>query len=422
MKRKLLKSETILWKWGSISLNIVMAAIIDAIISKEDLHIALDKIQSCHPLLQVRIELDEKNQPWFTSNDVADVPLILQEKATPGDWLQVAREEITLDFNWKQGPLIRLILLQGTTTSELVVNCHHCISDGLAVSYLIRDLLTQLGQPTITLPRFTNPPLLDHSLPDHIPCNFFLKTAISLVNLALSWLKKPEAVDNTGKEPCGLITWQLSRTQTKTLIRKCRKEGVSIHSVLSTAFQAAQFEIQGTKKHFTKIYTPVSVRNRLSKNIGEVFGFYTSETYIPLPYHPENNFWQTARSFQAQIKKYTTDQKTLGLIKLFNTASLQTLAPLMLSAIKKPKIRFGYMISNLGKLDFPEQYGVYQLKAIYGPMVYINCAEKAIGVTTVSGRMTFSLTYLHSVINSETIEKIHENSVKWLEQVISIKS
>jgi NRPS condensation-like uncharacterized protein len=422
LKRKLLKSETILWKWGCISLNIVMAAVINGVIPKKDLQTALRKLESRHPLLKVRIEMDEENQPWFTSENVAAPPVFLHKKSSPGDWVQIAREEIAVDFNWQQGPLVRLVLLQGATTSEIVINCHHCISDGLAVSYLMHDVLTQLGLPEADLPEAADPPYLDHSLPEHISCNFFLQTTIKLLNLATGWRKKPQPVKTIKKEPCGLITWQLNRTQTQELILRCRQEGVSVHSGLSTAFQAAQFDVQEPKKYFTKIYTPVSVRNRLAKNIGKTFGFYSSETYIPQPYHPGNSFWDTARSFQNRIKKYTTDQKTLGLIQLFTAASLQTLAPLMLLAVKKPKIRFGYMISNLGKLDFPEHYGPYQLKTMYGPMVYINCAEKAVGITTAAGRMTFSLTYLHSAISSETVEKIRENSVKWLERAISIKS
>ncbi len=408
--------EGLLWKWGSISLNVVMAAVVDGTVTREELQKALERLQERHALLKVRIELDAGNRPWFTSDDVPEIEIRHCSDAAPGDWLKMAHEELTVSHNWKQGPLVRLVLLTGTETTELVVNCHHCIADGLSVAYFIRDLLDSLDDSPARFPQVSTPPLLEDSLPQKIILNPAVCAAVAIANFFFGRSKLRAPLNDLGKDPCAIVSWQLNHTQTDGFVRRCRREGVSVHSALTTAFQEAQYQVQGEKKHFSVIYTPASIRNRLTRQVGKAFGLYFSEVYIRQKYLPERGFWQMARVFHGQIQKATTDQKLLAVNKLIEKVTPSLLVMLMIKQVKNPKIRFGYMVSNLGRLDFGAEPGHHRVKAVYGPIVYVNCAEKAVGVATVAGRMYFTLTWLTSILDPDIVEKIKKRTVRILLQ------
>jgi len=59
------------------------------------------------------------------------------------------------------------------------------------------------------------------------------------------------------------------------------------------------------------------------------------------------------------------------------------------------KFPHDFMVSNLGNLDFPSQFGQLQLEAVYGPALVSPIKENygVITVATVGGRMFFTLTY-----------------------------
>ncbi len=290
------------------------------------------------------------------------------------------------------------------------------------MAYFIQDLLTALNDLDIRPEALKPAPLLQHSIPEKIRLNPAVSVAVSIANSIFGRSKLRAPVQDLGKDPCAVISWKLNRIQTETLINRCRKEEVSVHSALSTAFQAAQYEVQGEKKYFATIYTPANIRNRLTKQVGKTFGLYFSEVYIKQKYCPKQDFWKMARVFHRQIQKSTTDQKLLVINKLIEKVGLSLLIPLMVKQVKNPKIRFGYMISNLGKLDVNADPGPHCIREFYGPMVYVNCAEKSIGVTTIDGKMHFTLTWLTSVLDENIVRTIKKHVVQNLDNATANNS
>jgi NRPS condensation-like uncharacterized protein len=69
-------------------------------------------------------------------------------------------------------------------------------------------------------------------------------------------------------------------------------------------------------------------------------------------------------------------------------------------------MKFGFAITNLGRLDFPRFYGDLELERFLifpptGPTI-----ETTIFAVTVSGKLTIVLSYVEEVIGSEIMVKL----------------
>ena len=118
-------------------------------VSEADLRGAINKVRQQHPLLGVRIYMDEKSEPWYTNENVPENPLKVVQRTSVKDWNRELLNDYKIRFKLSTGPLARFILLQSSEISEILIVCHHVISDG--TSYLMelrRDLLLYVGNPT----------------------------------------------------------------------------------------------------------------------------------------------------------------------------------------------------------------------------------------------------------------------------------
>ena len=147
--------------------------------------------------------------------------------------------------------------------------------------------------------------------------------------------------------------------------------------------------------------------------MGDAFGFYASSMSLPLARIPDKSFWKIAR--QAHKKIHTELAKTdifrmllaehlppslLDSLYFSKYGSLKNkLALKMLQRMKWDKVSYGYSITNVGRVNIPENYGKYILEAVYGPFLYSDVNEKVVGVITISGKLTFSFSNVYSCDN-----------------------
>jgi hypothetical protein len=138
--------ERMMWMGGQHKpINFGMAARIGGTITADALAVALEKCTRRHPLSSVRVIVDDDGAPHFTGEDVARVPVLHLNECV--DWPSVAARELIQLFDWQAGPFIRLVWLEGTGESILLLICDHMIADGLSAAFFLRDLLTYLGDP-----------------------------------------------------------------------------------------------------------------------------------------------------------------------------------------------------------------------------------------------------------------------------------
>jgi hypothetical protein len=71
-------------------------------------------------------------------------------------------------------------------------------------------------------------------------------------------------------------------------------------------------------------------------------------------------------------------------------------------------------ISNLGRLDFPTQYGSLQVDALFGPILGGDPEDVVLGVLTFGGKMHLSLSFADLKMNVPQAEKIIEAAMQCL--------
>lgn len=178
LKRKLINVERVLWKRGYISLNVIMVAKIKGSFSTEQLNDALLKVSRKYPLLRIKIKLEDNDDAFFVSEDVPEFSIRTVSSKKGDDWLQEAKEELLSTIPWEKGPLIRFVLVQSPDINDLIINCYHCICDGLSIAFLLRDLLFSLANPDEKVDLISETPIYDELLPSSVSGNSFTKLGI----------------------------------------------------------------------------------------------------------------------------------------------------------------------------------------------------------------------------------------------------
>jgi Condensation domain len=78
--------------------------------------------------------------PKFVETD-AEIPIRQVARAAEQQWQQKVTDELSRSLDWQTMPLLRVVLLQSETESELIIVCHHTIADEPSATYLMRDTI-----------------------------------------------------------------------------------------------------------------------------------------------------------------------------------------------------------------------------------------------------------------------------------------
>ena len=116
-------------------------------ITEEALRNAVDKMLVTYPLLGTRIEWNDDSIHWSTTEGAAEVPVKVYDRESDESWIDVLNLEHSIPLRLTKGPLTRFLLVKGTEKSELIVFCHHGISDGRSLQYALREVLFHLKDP-----------------------------------------------------------------------------------------------------------------------------------------------------------------------------------------------------------------------------------------------------------------------------------
>ena len=171
-----------------LPLNVIMVARIRGTLNHASVTSALEKLRLRHPLLAVRVEIDDDGAGSLVSDSVPTVSIHLEPRHDEQQWISRVADEIRTAFPMETGPLIRGVLIQSADVSELILCAHHAICDGMSLVYLIRDILEQVTRPSDEIEPLL-PPIVSHDTVSTPPSTGFVARAIiSLINRA--WRKK----------------------------------------------------------------------------------------------------------------------------------------------------------------------------------------------------------------------------------------
>ena len=423
MNRELGASEQLLWLLAQTKpINVVLCATITGSLSIKQLNVALVEVQHRHPLLGVKISSDRSQQPRFMSDNLRSIPLRVIERQGEEHWCQEVEAELLRPFSSSEDPLIRALLLHSPDVSELIVTFDHCIGDGLSGAYLIRDILNLASQPNIVQQRLPEPRSCEELIP--VSAGLFNTDAVDEDLQSLKTAKfNLEALQNRTsdkeiREQPGLLHWCLSPEDTAKLVSCCRQEQTSVHGALCASFllSIAQ-EASLADGVVLKCMSPLSLRNHLIPPIGEDFGaYYTRE----LTYHniqPGRDFWEVAREAKHQLNQILTDGKIYAAVLKVSAFLSSKPDAITLRQYTNELIGSELTVTNLGRLNIPEQFGLLQLRQLH--LTVAGIAPIIVGVVTLEGKMFVTLRYLKTAIPSATAVRINRGAMQRLREAVS---
>jgi NRPS condensation-like uncharacterized protein len=439
---------------------VTMVARIKGHVTEEMLRHAVRKVQQRHFLIRVRIKDGQDHAQWFVADDVQEIPIETIPRQSENDWIEIHAEGLKIPFDFETHPAIRFILVQSSDISELIILCHHMICDGMSLAYLARDLMVYLGDPAREVEVLPPTPVIDlDNLPDDVSQSGLAKFFIKRMNQ--KWAEECVFFDQEDYKILTKAYWdnyhhkffsiELSEAETSALVKQCRKEAVTVNSALTTAFSGAQSFVEGEKPYHAKIVVAASLRERLPHSPSEAIGMYAGGVELKFKYNHKKNFWENARAFHQKIQpKYTNKQlfsnilnwlyldptlfeamnfKKLGGLVPSDSARYEKLsafskkADVVLSILQRDHLEslqtkhWGTAVTNLGRLDFPQEYGDLKLERLMmqpGGGIPLANANLVLGAVTCAGKLSLVLEYAEEAIDTATMRKIRDKALEYL--------
>ena len=178
---------------------------------------------------------------------------------------------------------------------------------------------------------------------------------------------------------------------------------------------------------------------------------YAGGVELRFRYSHRRRFWENARKFHGMIQSKFTNKhlfseilnwlyldptifeamnfKKLGWLVLPDSARYEKLSAfseredVVLRILQRDNLEsleakhWGTAITNLGRLDFPRNYGALELDRLIMqpggafPLVHV---DMVIGVVTCSGKLSLVLEYAEQAVDTATMRKIKEKAMHYL--------
>jgi NRPS condensation-like uncharacterized protein len=429
-------------------------------VSAEDLKNAVAKARQRHINLRYRIIEDENDTPWFTTEGTGEIPIEIVPRNEADDWIRIVQQSNQIPFEFETHPAIRIILVQSSSVSELIILCHHIICDGLSLAYLARDLMNYLGNPDQEVEVLPDPiPISLNNLPDDISQNGIAKYFINRINK--KWNQSKVNFDQEDYRTITQVYWQnfqhplvsveLSEADTFTLVARCREEKVTVNSAITTAFSVAPSFVEGEKKYHSRIVVASNLRERIPTSPGEGMGMYAGGVEMKFKYDRGKSFWENARTFHKKVTPRYTNKNMFrealtwsylepSISEAMNFKKISGLLPtqepqyeklysfsqrddVVQSILKREKLEtfdqifMGTAVTNLTRLDFPRKYGDLELDRLIfkpGGAFPLSNVHLLVGAVTCSGKISLLIEYSDKNFDAKTMEKIKEKALSFL--------
>ena len=415
MQRKLSSVEALLWAGGQTLSIFAMVATVRGKVTAAALYEALNKLRLRHPLLAIRLFLDDESTLSWTTENVGDFQIRRVERTNADTWIDAIKTDLQIPFN---GPFVRFMLISSGESSdsdvcELGIVCHHGFADGLSGAYLMRDLLTYLGDPNRPVDSLPVPPSHD---------DIAAMTLMGSVGEPFAGVKITQLPENAPLEALDnlfLLPWSLDEMQTSALVSRSREKSVSVHGIVCAALLKAFAEEKNDSS--CAVSSPVNLRPYSALPIGEAFGLFIHPALLA-KVDCQRDLWEIAAEIvaqtQAQITKENLFQTSLTVRHLMRTMPYQEALAAVLSA--PWDMNYDVSVSNLGRLDFrPNTFGDLKLEALYGPMVLTKIQETVFGLNSVNNRIFFSWVGRHNILEPAKAMRLRDGMMKHLLEVIN---
>lgn len=366
IKRKLMMVERIMYVDPETPVNCVFAAKIKGEIPEQNFKTALEKIQQKHALLRVVIDCKSEKYPFFIEEkDIAPIPLRIVERKTDEDWLTESQKEWKILFEEEKTPLARVVWVRGQDVSEVFWAIPHCISDGTTGVTLMKELLQLLDDPSLELEPYE--PF--SSVDEFLPSNFNVKSKEFKARLYLAFakfffmLQQKSKKRNLGKDYA--LHQKLDTATTSQITERCKANGISVHALLCSAFMQAFREVKG-KEAKGKVISPVDVRHFIPE-IKEDHLFAFAPTVDLAIKKGSSDLLNNARQIKEDLTQKIGKMEAREL--LWMGEQMHPIVDRMISMLKSSNGGHDVTLSNMGRINIPNEYKNFSIETIFSPTV-----------------------------------------------------
>lgn len=341
---------------------------------------ALDAVQRRHPILCASIHRNEDGQPALYQVDASPISLRVVDGSVQGRWELELDREMAVPFAPEQAPLIRSVLIHKPQSAVLILIAHHAVADGMALVFLIRDLLQVLSGGQIEALSFSSSA---EELLSKLP------KKEEIVQAEASQAGAPQAEPALYLEGNGLAprvtTRKLDETLTAALKERARREATTVQGALCAALVIAGRKTSSRwRKQSVRVMSPINVRAHLGA--GEACGLYLGGSIIPFQPGDSMAFWELARFAKKELSPSQTFPSLSGSLHgleaiMTKDMDVETAAQIAAGAFARD-----LMVSNLGQMPYESEVGGLKLEAVWGPTSLQGLdGEQNVGIATTNG-------------------------------------
>lgn len=382
--RPLLLPERTMYRDGRTPFTSVFPVKLLGEIDESRLRHALARVQKKHPLLRCVIK-EIVRRPYFVLQDEpAPISLRIVEREGENDWQAEVQKEWVAPFDATLEPLVRLVWLRGGKVNEFILAAHHCICDGIAGINLLRDCLIAYDRPNHDLGSYDALGGVEDIVPAGLlqsqHFRYRVRLKIGLLRLAL-WLKRrskrKRVVPRISADQMYFHRWHIEHGMMQALTERCREENVTVLAAVGMAFVQAFRDVRGTQS-LSKIYTMVNARRFLPRlRRDAMFGIAPSVAIGMKSLPPAHNmsaagFWSMARITKSDLTRRIEHMGTDLYCYLVGLEGLhRDYTKFVAYFDEAPAVR-NLTLSNMGRLDLPQQYRSFKIEKVYSPLVMVS--------------------------------------------------
>ncbi|QBA20933.1 hypothetical protein EU348_06910 [Chryseobacterium indologenes] len=412
IKRPLMMVERIMYVDPETPLNCIYTARIKGEIPEENFKAALIRIQQKHPILRTNIDHNIGNYPYFMGQkDIEPIPLRIVERTTDDDWFKESEKGWFKLFETPKKPLAEVVWVKGHNTSEILWVMPHCISDGTTGVTLLRELLSLLDNPYAPL----IPYVAFESVDDFLPSDF--NTAIKKYKAGLYLLfariffsiQRKSKKRNQGKSYT--IHWKMTQEETRLITEKCKANQISVHALLCSSVMQAFRDVQGDRAK-GKVISPVDVRHFIPE-IKEDHLFAFAPTVELSIRKNSNDVMDNARLIKKDLTAKINKMEAREL--LWMGEHMHPVVGRMINMLKSSEGGHDITLSNMGKINIPNDYKNFSLETIFSPTVAFPWLNSNTLVTsTYNQQMDFTFMSNENFLPKEEAHLIKDKAIELL--------
>ncbi len=401
------------------SLHVLVVGKIKGFLDPEVLRRSLLLVQLRHPLLNSHI-VGPLDNLMFKTEGTEKIPLEVILNPEPEYWQTIFVNELNTKFE-NQKVLLRATLIKPSkesTTNYLITRIHHSVIDAISAVHLYSEILSfcQKILSESQIPEFdklASPPCMEEIIADYTIEN---NAELSTSNKPIDTLPFEKYVPHQ-ERTCGFIQKQLNPSLTEQLIQRCKQEKVTVQGAICSAMMLALAKhLQPEDKDFYfSCSSAVDMRIKVNPTIGDKqMTFFVSSLTCFHTVNQKMSFWDLAKQATEQIKAKLKTPEIYNQIFSFCEG-------LNIILENPEKTICSVLVSNIGKVKIPSDYGQFELEEIsFGASITIFGSVFDVSVSTFQDKITFNFIYTKPLVSQTVMEKLIKDSLEYLSGGIAL--